>query len=154
MEDEWLQVVSRCGMLWQVLGECRLRLSATAASQRMGYGSGSALEKELRDRRLPPFRLLRDWVHLVFILEEAETESSLSCWCLGRGEYASIYYRFVVRVTGRPWSEVKALGPAWAKEMALKVWSPYLRPPPNEWQCVLSIMGRALAPPLGPGALR
>lgn len=125
----WDQVVQAVQNLWPMFAECRLGFSRAAAARILGFSSGQALDHDLRERPLPPFRVLRDWIYLVLLLEQDARGISLSGWVTEQNGNPSTYYRFVHNLTGRTWGEVKKLGVAWARAEACRHWGPYLAPP-------------------------
>jgi hypothetical protein len=127
-DERWDEIVARCGPLWEVLGSCRLGLSAREAGRALGLSSGAALERQLRDSGLPPYRALRDWVYVAMIVDEtANGDRSLASWSFARGSYPAVYYRFVVRITGHTWKQIAMRGAGWVRSTAMDVWAPFLR---------------------------
>ena len=125
-EAEWEAVMTRCGALLPPFAEVRLNVNAKGVADALGLRNADALRKLLVARRLPPFRMLRDWCYVVQLADRFADKRSIASWAMRRGEYPTVYYRFVRAVTGQPWRVVLARGPAWAKGSALHVWSPYL----------------------------
>ncbi|MEQ1692429.1 MAG: hypothetical protein ABMA00_14145 [Gemmatimonas sp.] len=92
----------------------------------LGLSSPVALRHMLVARGLPPFYLFRDWYYLVRMLERAESGEPIAQWAMYRGDYATVYYRFAARLTGKPWRTIVARGSGWAKTCAMAVWAPHL----------------------------
>jgi hypothetical protein len=124
----WQALATRCGPLWRLLHDCRLGLTAGQAAITLGLKDPAELRKWLQSGRLPPFAYLRNWGYVVFLLERPQGSASLAGMVLDRGEDPSMYYRFVKRVTGMPWRNVKAHGRLWAIATALQVWGPHVAP--------------------------
>ena len=114
LDPEWTGVEERCGAIWVLLEECRLDLNAVRVARKLGHRDAASLQRSLRAKNLPPFSALRDWVYVVLLLNHAEHDTSLAHLVLGRGEDPAMYYRFIARVTGRSWTELRGLGIAWA----------------------------------------
>ena len=126
----WGQVVRASGELWDWLAECRLGFTRPVAARVLGHDSGDAHDEALRERNLPPFKLLRDWVYVVLLLEREERgQPSVHQWVRRQNGDPAMYYRFVKKVTGLPWREVKKRGSLWARKEACRMWGPYLAPP-------------------------
>ena len=131
-ESEWSSIQQRLGPLQPILELLNLRLTATGAARSIGLQSPSELRRWLTERRLPPFRLLRDWYYLVRMVERfappgdgPPVDVSLSSWALREGKSPSVYYMFVLRVAERPWSILRGSGSRAVKERALRMWDPY-----------------------------
>lgn len=75
---------------------------------------------------MPPYRPLRDWWYVSTLVEFSQRGDSLASAALGWGKDPAQYYRFVVRVTGKRWSELKQSGLCWVRCAAIAVWSPFL----------------------------
>lgn len=126
----WDHVVRATGDLWRLLTECRLGFTRKAAARILGFPSGDALDEDLRDRGLPPFRLLRERGYVVLLTEADAEGKSLWRWVLRQNGDPAMYYRFIRKITGLTWQEVKHRGPGWARAEACRIWSPYLIIPP------------------------
>lgn len=124
--EPWAAIQSRWPELFDHFRECDLGLRAALLAPILGLESPHALETELRMRRLPPFRLLRNWCYLVRLLEENEHGETISALALTRGRDPAMYYRFVRRTSGLLWTESQDRGSDWARATALKVWSPFI----------------------------
>ena len=123
---QWDATLALCGDLLPYLAELRLSVSATQVATAMRLPNADALRRLLLKRRLPPFRVLRDWYYLVRMLERAERGEALGAWSMQRGDYADVYYRFVARLTGQRWGKLVQRGSAWAKAGAVAAWAPYV----------------------------
>lgn len=125
----WELVMDRYRDLVTLFQGCQLGLLISGASRTLGLQDKAALRRVLENRRLPPFRSLRDWCYVVHLLDQfsrAYADDTLGCWALRRGEDPRAYYRLVKRTTGHHWKEVQSMGGAWARATALSVWAPYL----------------------------
>lgn len=118
-----IELTMRWAELFDVLDVGDLRLSPLDCARRLGLHSGSEVERELRGRGLPRFRLLRDWFYVVRLHERAIAAGSLSAVAALRGDYPSVLYRFVQRVTGRDWRELSQLDSHAVWDLAVTVWS-------------------------------
>lgn len=118
----WEHAIARYPELFAQCDALQLGVSERTVAATLGLANIRALRQELRRRRLPSFRLLRDWYVLVCVIDTCVEGVSLSKWASRRGSYPMVYYRFAERVCGRAWSEVADLGPVWARERALVVW--------------------------------
>lgn len=127
----WDQVVQTAENLWPMVRECRLGFSRAAAARIRGFSSGQALDLDLRDRGLPPFRVLRDWIYLVLLLEQDARGTPLGRWVADQNGNPATYYRFVRELTGLTWGQVKTLGVAWARAEGCRHWGPYIALPPS-----------------------
>jgi hypothetical protein len=100
-----------------------LQISASATARRQGFVGASALEADLRRRGLPPFRSLVGGLHIVQLHEALAAESlSLANWSLAEGKDPSVYYRYVRRQSGLPWSNLKSLETRAVKLRVLSRW--------------------------------
>ncbi len=115
-------IVERYVELFEVLDDVDLRLSPRNCARRLSRASGVELERELKRRGLPRFRILRDWYYVVRLHELALATASLSGVAARRGDYPSILYRFVQRTTGRSWTEVAKLERASLWDLAVSAW--------------------------------
>ena len=127
----WDRVVQASGDLWPFLTECRLGLSRKAAARLLGFPSGDALDRDLQDRMLPSFPLLRNWSYVVLLTEADVAGRSLWRFVLRQNGDPSMYYRFIRKTTGHTWQDVKSRGPGWTRSEACRMWSPYLIIPPT-----------------------
>lgn len=121
--SRWELVIARIGQLEPVLRPVDLSLSAQGAALALGLENSSSLSRWLRSRHLPPFKSLRDWYYVACLTEHTSDGCSLATFALQRNQYPSIYYRFVDRVTGQPWSTVRQRGVAWVRATALQQWA-------------------------------
>lgn len=126
IDDEWRVITERAQVVLALLSCDSTRTSAISVARLLGYSSSDALRKFLRSAALPPFELLRDWYLVVQLAELHANGTSIAKSTMWRGSYPSVYYRFVERVTGIPWSVVREKGVTWAKMRALDIWSPWL----------------------------
>jgi len=123
----WNRVIRGAEQMLPLFREIDLKLSATGASKALGLEGPTALRRVCEDRGLPPFRSLRDWVYVSLLVVRCSGENSIAHWALARGEYPTVYYRFVRAVTAQPWREVESRGAVWVRSCAVRVWSPFLR---------------------------
>jgi PAS domain-containing protein len=99
------------------------RFGRSRAARALGL-SERQLERLLLDRRLPPYHVFDERYLVVRLRDEAEMTSlpKLS-YLIGRDPCT--LYRFVLRVTRLPWTEIREL-PRWQiRERALRVWSTF-----------------------------
>lgn len=115
-------IVKRYVELFEILEGVDLRLSPRRCAQCLFLASTVELERELKRRGLPRFRVLRDWYYVVQLHELAKGEASLSELAARRGDYPSILYRFVQRTTGRSWSELRRLDSDSLCALAVSAW--------------------------------
>lgn len=108
-DRDWSLMVSKYERLFTVLDEVDLRLSPRRCAERLGLSSAAQLARELRTRGLPRFRLLRDWYYVVRLHQQALADGALSIVAAKRGDYPSVLYRFMHRVTGRDWQSLSCL---------------------------------------------
>lgn len=101
--EEWTHLRLRWPVLFKLLDQVDLRLSARRCADLLELSSTDELERELRQLGLVRFRLLRDWWFVVRLHEEAIETGSLAQVAKRRGDYQSVLTRFVARVTGRDW---------------------------------------------------
>lgn len=125
-EIEWQSVMARCHDLLPYFAELQLNVTATRVACSLGIARADALRALLIGRRLPPFRVMRDWYYIVRLVERFGGGQSIADWALRRGDSPSVYYRLVRQVTGQPWRVVAARGPGDAKVHALRFWGPHL----------------------------
>lgn len=87
-----------------------------------------ALNRELQERQLPPFRLLKNWYQVWLMVDLAEARGgSLCSLALRGGEYPAACYRLAKSTTGHSWREVRDLGSLWVMRCALRAWEPFTR---------------------------
>jgi hypothetical protein len=80
----------------------------------LGRKSRFSVAHLLRRNRLPPYRILLGWVHVLsWILEWEDQGTSLSAQAFQAGRYPGTLYRTVRHVTGIRWSEVQRRGSFW-----------------------------------------
>jgi hypothetical protein len=127
---EWQAIRDRWDGLFRLLDTVDLRLSPRSCAEQLNLGSKGALERELQQRGLPRFRVLRDWWYVVTLHENAK-QSSLADVALARGDYPSILYRFVRATTGLRWREIAAMNGAQLRKSALRVWAGLREPSPR-----------------------
>lgn len=107
--------------------DIQLSLTATSAAKSLGLKSAERLERMLADRRIRPFYSLRDWHYVVEIVDRfSMSDTSIAHWALARGEYPSVYYRFVRRVTRLSWTDIRSREPTWTRENALRDWRRFI----------------------------
>lgn len=126
MERAWIDVMQRCADLMPFFADSRLDVSATQVARQLGVRRAQGLERLLRMRGLPPFRLLRNWIYIVQLAQRHERGESVARWAMRRGEYPTPYYRMAIHETGQLWSVVAARGSAWCMAEAMLRWTPYL----------------------------
>lgn len=123
----WLELQVRMGALAELFAELRLAVTVADACATIGVADRSELSRELARRRLPPFRLLKNWFQVVEMVNHSERGTSLCTLALRRGEYPAAYYRLVKSTTGHSWTEVESKGIVWLKQLAFQAWAPYTR---------------------------
>lgn len=125
--SECSDVMQRCPDLLPLFADMRLRLHGATAAKLLGLTNSSMLRRQLISRRLPPFLLLSDWCFVVqFVDRFATDDASLGRWAMHRGEYASVYYSFIERVTGMLWSDLRRRGAVWVRQRALQMWRAHI----------------------------
>lgn len=127
VEMHWLELRVRMGALADLFAELRLAVTVADACATSGVTDRGELSRELARRRLPPFRLLKNWFQIVEIVNNSERGTSLCTLALRRGEYPAAYYRLVKSTTGHSWTEVESKGIVWLKRLAFQAWAPYTR---------------------------
>lgn len=116
------------GPLSSLLDGCDLGLTARRAAKHLSLESERCLVRHLRARRLPRFPLLRNWWFIIPLRDLSVEGTSLSSFALRNGKDPATYYRFVARVTGLSWSELKE-SPEWLPlSLAFSAWRPDLGP--------------------------
>lgn len=123
----WLELRLRMGPLAELFAELRLAVTVADACEALGLPGRAELSRELARRRLPPFRLLKNWFQVVEMANHSEGGTSLCNLALRRGEYPAAYYRLVSSTTGHSWTAVESKGSTWLKQVALQSWAPYTR---------------------------
>jgi hypothetical protein len=117
-------VMAACVPLPSLWASVDLTLSSRRAAAALGVRNSDALRDWLRERRLPPYRTLRDWFYVVRLVELAEY-GSLAQWALRDARDPATYYHFVERVTGMTWGTVRRGGVRSIRGRALDVWRPW-----------------------------
>lgn len=125
-DREWDDVMRRCADLLPFFADLRLSVSATQVATQLGLRRAQGLERLLRERGLPPFRLLRNWIYIEHIIRRHEGGDTIAHWTMQRGEYPRPFYDLVLRETGLPWSVVATRGSAWCRDEALRRWHGYI----------------------------
>ena len=125
--EQWREIRVRLGALAELFAELRLGVTVADACAALGVTDRGALSRELAHRRLPPFRLLKNWCQVIAMVRHTAGRTSLCDLALQRGEYPAAYYRLVRSTTGHPWSEVERRGLVWLTQRALQVWAPHTR---------------------------
>lgn len=120
--DEWFNLTDRYPALFALLDAVDLRLTPRVCADRLGLSSTAQLERDLRTKGLPKFRILRDWYYVARIHEAASIAASLSSVASQRGDYPSVLYRFVRRVAGRDWRELAQLDTQTIRAIVVAVW--------------------------------
>ena len=123
LHGTWRSTIARCADFTRTLDRLDLGLRPGILAHALGMPAASALHKLLRSRRLPPFRLLRNWYYVVAMTERFSEQETVSQFALAKGKSPSEYYRLIVRVTGHSWGCVSAHGATWAKRHALSQWA-------------------------------
>ena len=123
----WAALMERCSDLLPLFADIRLKVREASAVDALRLASRKVLRQLLRSRKLPPFLVLRDWCYVVQLVDRFGLyEDSIGQWAMQRGEYASVYYTFVERVTDLRWTDLRRHGPLWARARALHMWHPYM----------------------------
>lgn len=123
IDAEWTEMENRWPALWEQLSTVNLRICATSIALALGLVRADKLGRELRARRLPPFRLLRNWKFVVELAQLHEDGVPISRWAMSEGSYPHMYYRLVEETTGMKWGEVRRLGVSTMKVAALNSWA-------------------------------
>ena len=123
--EQWREIRVRLGALAELFAELRLGVTVADACAALGVADRDALSRALAHRRLPPFRLLKNWCQVVAMAQHAAGGTSLCDLALQRGEYPAAYYRLVRSTTGHPWTVVESRGLVWLTRMALHAWAPH-----------------------------
>lgn len=121
------KVVGEVLKMMPALREPSLSLSATVVARACNLVRADALERHLQGVGLPPFRLLRDWLLVVRLVDAHERGISIARSALQKGGYPDGYYRRVRATTGLGASEVTQKGSNWCRHAAVSAWRPYLR---------------------------
>ena len=121
-EGSLARLVESYAELFALLDSIELRLSPQQCAPRLSLTSAGALERELKRRGLPRFRVLRDWYYVLRLHEQALGNASLSGLAAQRGDYASVLYRFVQRTTGRKWKHIAKLERSSMLALAMSAW--------------------------------
>lgn len=103
----WAYLLYTCPALVEQLEVIDLRLSAARISRELGFNSSSRLEDWLQRNSLPRFALLKDWYYVTALHRAAQSGVTLSRAATMQGRYVSILSRFVLRVTGESWRELR-----------------------------------------------
>lgn len=123
----WSEYVARFSELHSLFADLRLNVTAKRAAAFLGLADSRALEHWLRKRRLPPFRILRDWYYLVLMLERDGGGDAIAHWTLHDGTNPSVYYNFARKVSQSTWTSVKSAGILSAKEKAMQIWTAHTK---------------------------
>lgn len=124
---EWTAVMGRCADLLPLFADMHLKVQEPRAAKQLGLANTHALRLWLLNRHLPRFVLLRDWYYVVHFVDRfAAGEDSISHWAMLRGDYPSVYYTFILRVTDLRWSDLRSRGPTWVRRRALQVWHSHI----------------------------
>jgi hypothetical protein len=118
----WSGIRDAESSLCAALAEVDLRLSAHRSALMLGLRSGDDLERRLKKKTLPRFRPLRDWWYVDLIASQARLEGSLASLASRHGKNASVYFRFLQRVTGDRWSTVRSMDQLEIRRRAIRVW--------------------------------
>ena len=87
VEMHWLELRVRMGAMVELFVELRLAVTVADAGAALGVTDRGELSRELARRRLPPFRLLKNWFQVVEMANHSEGGTSLCNLALSRGEY-------------------------------------------------------------------
>ena len=124
---QWDDSMSRCPELLPLFVDCPFGLTITNAAYAMGMPDRSALRKRLKQRRLPPYTLFRNWCYVVSLVDKfSDRKTSLAHWAMYGGRETSQFYDLVLETTGSHWRETLLRGSVWARGLALQVWSVHL----------------------------
>jgi hypothetical protein len=123
-DAEWHKVIEACGPLPSLWASVDLTLSSRRAAHAIGVRDSDALREWLRERRLPPYLVLRNWYYVLRLVELAE-QGSLAQWALNGERDPATYYRFVAREAGMSWRRVRRGGVQVVRTLALEVWLPW-----------------------------
>ena len=124
-DRQWADVMHRGIDLLPFFAETRLNVSASRVARAIGVRRAQGLAQLLRKRELPPFKLFRNWIYIVQLVERAECDDKVAHWAMHRGEYPGPYYRLVALEVGESWSVVAERGCQWCRSEALRRWQPY-----------------------------
>lgn len=106
----WAYLAREAPRLSVVLAVVDLRLTSARCAARVGLPNSAELERELRRLGLPRFALIRDWYFVYVAHAGATSAGSMSRYASGRGVSASVFSRFVDRVTRTKWRDVQRSG--------------------------------------------
>lgn len=122
VDTTWKYVLGTCPELLARFDALDLRLSATRAAAAMGMRDGAFLERWLRGRSVPRFRVLRDWYYVTEMHRRAISKGGLSAVAKELGAYQSILSRFVTRVTGQAWRDFGKGSAMDVRRRCVEVW--------------------------------
>lgn len=122
---EWEALRTRCADILPYFAELRLNMSATRVAMGLGRGRADVLGRILTARGLPPYRVLRDWVYVVQLVERFPKGESLAKEMARRGDDPSSYYHLVRRVSRQSWLRAQAEGSRRMKVRALECFWAY-----------------------------
>ena len=94
--------------------------SADACAHHAGFGNRHQLYRALKEAEYPPLTELAEWIRLLDWTLNAAAGQRISAQALEEGHDPAVRYRLVRKLTGRPWSEVRRLGPGWVMLQLLK----------------------------------
>jgi hypothetical protein len=126
-DAEWHKVIEACGPLPSLWASVDLTLSSRRAAHALGVRDSDALREWLRERRLPPYLVLRNWYYVVRLVELAEL-GSLAQWALNDARDPATFYHYVERTTGLSWRTIRDAGVRPIRARALHVWRPWCAP--------------------------
>lgn len=121
-EDEWTVFLERAGPMLVLMEDPSLGLNETSAAHRLGVYDRLGLAAWLQSRRLPSFRLLRNWYYVVRFVEMHNEGMSLGSFSLNRADAPSVLYRFVKCSTRLTWQEMRTIPVEQLKRHALQIW--------------------------------
>jgi hypothetical protein len=113
----WLSPVTRL-ILAELVFRRGTYVDASRLARSVGLANRHRLAYALQRDGLPPLTALANWIKIIVWLEEAQaTGDSLCGAALSELNEPSARYRLVKRLTGVPWTTLKARGMAWLLEL-------------------------------------
>jgi hypothetical protein len=123
VEAVWVYVTDALRELRPHFERLDLRLSAPVAARRLGFRDGVGFEAWLRAQDLPRFREIRDGCHLATLHHKGRDAGSLGALADANGVYASVYTRFIARVYGAGWRELRILSDFEVRHHVASMWA-------------------------------
>ncbi len=96
----WAVIEQRMGDLCTVFRDLQLSRNATEVARTIGVSTAHGLDSELRRRRLPPYRSLRNWYLVVIFVDQILFDRSLCQLALNLAVDPSTLYRLSARRDG------------------------------------------------------